>query len=106
MSVVITEHNVIDIFQDSKIVFTNKNKSDVIENFLGDVFSEYGLKISEFDSLPYKAIKQRCVRIIDKVKANNKYKRPKYYGFSDPEKTFFSETEFPKLCKKDVVQKR
>ena len=102
---VITEHKVIDVWQNLNLVFTYKNKSEVIENFLCQIFAELGLEFSEFSFPAHKLIKQRCVRIIDKLKANNRNKKPNYYGFFDPEKTFFCESEFPDLLKKDVSKR-
>ena len=100
----ITEHDVINFWLKLDLSFTSKNKSVVIKDFLCQIFTDSGLKIS-FDSPDYKTIKRRCERIIDKIKENKRNKQPKYYGFSDPEKIFFSESEFPNLCKRDV-QKR
>ena len=72
---------------------------------MGDIFSDSGLKITEFRSSAYKTIKVRCERIINKIRDNNQHQKQKYYNFPDPEKTFFSESEFPGLCKKDVTKR-
>ena len=101
----ITEYKVIDIWHDLELVYPKKNdKSEVINNFLGVVFADSGLKL-EFSSPKFKVVKQRCLRILDKIKDNKAHHKPKYHGFPDPEKIFFSESEFPELCTKDVPKK-
>ena len=101
----ITEHKVIELWYDLEYVYTKRNKSEILDNFLGDVFSDCGLKLTEFSSPAFKTIKRRCERIIDRIRDNKQHQKPQYHGFSDPEKTFFSEREFPQLCKKDVTKR-
>ena len=98
---VITEYKVIDLWHDSNLVFTNKNKPDVLKKFLCRIFADVGLELTEFSSLSYRNIRRRCERIIEKIKANKKHSKSKYDGF-DPEKIFFRQSEFPELFKKDV----
>ena len=95
----IKEYRVIDIWYDKKLVFPKKkNKSDVINNFLCDVFADIGLKL-EFTSHAFKVIKRRCDRILEKIRDNKQHQKPQYNGFPDPEKIFCSESEFPELFK-------
>ena len=102
---IITEYNVIDFWHILNLSFTNKNKAAVIESFLCQLFANSGLELTGFGSPAYRALKHKCVRIVDKTKANKRNKQSKYYGFSDPEKIFFCESEFPELFKKDVPKR-
>ena len=97
----ITEYKLIDIWYDKELVFPNKKNQlgAVIDNFLCDVFADSGLEL-DLSSPKYKTVvKRRCERILEKVRDNKKHQKPKYNGFSDPEKIFWSESEFPELLK-------
>ena len=98
----IKEHKVIDIWYDLNLVFTNSNRTEVIETFLSQIFADIGLKIAELTSDVFKVVKRRCERIVDKIRSNKRSQKSKYNGFPDPEKTFFDESEFTNLFKKDV----
>ena len=67
---------------------------------LKDIFANHGLKIVQ-DIIPDK-LRVRYTDIVAKIRANKKVStRPRYFGFTDLEKHFFSVDEFPDLCAKD-----
>ena len=105
----ITERRVIDIWYELKLKITKTNYTDVVEHFLCQILGDCGLKVAETtsdkNSAAYKTLKRRCDRIIHKVRLNKRDKKSKYNGYSDPEKLFVCESEFPKLFKKDVSKR-
>ena len=66
---------------------------------LSDIFANHSLKIVQ--DVPDK-LRKRYTDIVKKNKDNqSKKSRPRYFGFKDLEKHFYSVVEFPDLCAKD-----
>ena len=81
--------------------YTREEKRVALD--LSDIFACHGLKIVQ--SIPDK-LRKRYTDIVKKIRVNQTVKsRPRYFGFKDLEKHFYSVDEFPNLCAKDVEKR-
>ena len=94
----IKEIDVVDSYYDLKIGARYSRDKDKIAKRVFDVFANFGLKIIQFDSLAFKAIKMRYSRVEDQIKLNQKNAKHNRHDNFDSEKIFFCDSEYPELC--------
>ena len=93
----IKEIDVVDSYYKLDIGKTFQHDPQRIANGMAHVFADFGLKIVEIGSEPYKVIRRRYTRVLEQIKSNKRDGKARYDNF-DPEKLFFCSTEYPKLC--------
>ena len=103
----ITEYQVIDSWHDLALSKKYVRDKDKIVKCLKDIFASHDLEIVGFKSAAFNTIKSWFRYILENVIDKNRKNpsRSKYFGLKGPEKLFFSTSEFPELCEKDVTKR-
>ena len=99
----ITEYQVVDDYFELNLVNYKDDPKKIVKS-VTDIFANHGLEIVQFDSLAFKNIKTRYNRILKIILDNNRHGKPKYHSFN-PEKLFFSASQFPDLCQNEAKER-
>ena len=101
----ISDFQVVDAWHYLKLGSKYVRDKERIVKSLQLIFANFGLKIIDFKSNNFDIIRRRYQHITLQILKNNKVKsRSKYHGLNS-EKIFFSETEFPHICEKEVSKR-